>query len=108
MAEGARRPLRSRLHRLLDFATFPVRAVAFFGGGHAGLSTLASERFDYVAREVTGYCLDVGCGAGNRFVREYLGGHGVGIDIHPFDGVAPEHVLRDVRSFPFAEDSFDT
>jgi len=100
-------PRRSRRQQLLDLVTFPLRAVALFGGSRFGLSTLASERFDYVSRQVTGVCLDVGCGPGNRFVTEYLGGNGVGVDVHPYEGVAREHVLEDVGAFPFADEAFD-
>jgi hypothetical protein len=39
------------------------------------MSALSSERFDYVAREVRGYCLDVGCGKHERFVQEFLKGN---------------------------------
>lgn len=72
------------------------------------LSSLASERFDYVEREVTGYTLDVGCGAHNRFVRDYLGGQGKGIDVYPYEGLTREHVYDDLSSFPFPDASFDT
>jgi len=40
------------------------------------MSSLQSERFDYVSKEVIGYCLDVGCGRYNRFVKEYHNANG--------------------------------
>ena len=58
---------RSLLRRLADFLTFPLRAMTLFEKDKWGLSSLASDRFRYVAREVRGYCLDVGCG---RRVRQ--------------------------------------
>ncbi len=71
------------MQKLKDFVSFPVRAVTLFHDDRWGLSSLATERFDYVRREVQGYCLDVGCGRHNRFVTEHLGGNGVGIDVFP-------------------------
>lgn len=102
-------PRRTRGQQLKDFASFPIRAFTMFGGRDRwGLSALASERFDYVAREVEGYCLDVGCGRNNRFVREFLGGHGKGIDVYPYEGLTDEHLVRDITRFPFDDGSFDS
>lgn len=73
-----------------------------------GLSALGTERFDYVAREVEGYCLDVGCGPGNRLVEDFLGGRGKGIDVYPYEGLTDEHLVDDIGRFPFADESFST
>ena len=67
-----------------------------FGGDRFGLSCLASERFDYVTAEVMGYCLDVGCGRHNRFINEYPGGNGKGVDVFPYEGLTDEHVVEDL------------
>ena len=72
------------------------------------MSSLASERFDYVAKEVRGYCLDVGCGRGNRFVAEYLDGKGRGIDVFPYEGLEDENVVSDLSRFPYADGVFES
>jgi SAM-dependent methyltransferase len=102
------RACRSSMQKFKDFLTFPLRAFCLFEADSWGLTALASERFDYVAREVRGHCLDVGCGRGNRFVREFLGGRGVGIDLFPYEGLSKEHLVKDLTHFPFDDASFDT
>ncbi len=99
---------RSSSQKIKDFLTFPLRAFTLFHEDRWGLSSLASERFDYVASEVQGYCLDIGCGYGNRFVREYLNGHGIGIDIYPYTGLTEENLIEDFTHLPFPDASFDT
>lgn len=98
---------RSRAQKLLDFLTFPLRACALFHEDKWGLSSLASERFDYVAREVHGYCLDVGCGRHSRFVNQYLQGNGRGIDLFPYEGLTAENLVEDLTQLPFADQAFD-
>jgi SAM-dependent methyltransferase len=99
---------RSKKQKLIDFAAFPLRALTLFYTDRWGLSSLASERFDYVANEVVGYCLDVGCGRHNRFVKEFLGGNGTGIDVYPYEGLTEEHIVEDPSHFPFEDASFDS
>lgn len=99
------------MKKAVDFTTFPVRAVMPFRvGQHSrwGMTSRASERFDYVARHVEGYTLDVGCGPYNRFVREYLQGYGFGVDVHPYEGLERGQVVDDLTSFPFEDCSFDS
>jgi SAM-dependent methyltransferase len=98
---------RNGSQRFADFVTFPFRALTLFDDDRWGLSSLASERFDYAAREVVGHCLDVGCGD-NRFVREYLAGRGQGVDILPYAGLAQESVIPDLTHFPHENGSFDS
>src|SRR5690349_20837461 len=86
---------------LKDFLTFPLRALTLFEDDKWGLSALRSERFDYVAREVRGYCLDVGCGRHNWFITHYLGGNGVGIDVFAYEGLSSAHLVEDITQFPF-------
>ncbi len=67
---------RKKIQKIKDFLTFPIRAFTLFINDKWGLLSLASERFDYVANEVIGYCLDVDCGRNNRFINEFLAGNG--------------------------------
>lgn len=99
---------RNTTQKVKDFVTFPLRAFTLFHENRWGLSSLASERFDYAAAEVTGYCLDVGCGYGNRLVKEYLGGNGKGIDLFPYEGLTEENVVPDLTHFPFADGTFES
>ena len=92
----------------MDCLTFPIRAVTLFHRDKWGLASQASERFDYVAREVQGYCLDVGCGYHNRFVTEWLGGNGKGIDVYKYEGLSDDQIVRDMTRLPFADESFDS
>lgn len=102
---------RGPVQRAVDFATFPVRAVMPFRAGEPGrwgLSSRASERFDYVAREVAGYTLDVGCGPYDRFIKQYLDGDGMGIDVHRYASLSEDQVFTDLTRFPFEDGSFDS
>lgn len=99
---------RGRWQKFKDFVTFPLRAVTLFEDDRCGLSSLRTERFDYVAREVRGECLDVGCGRHNLFVREFLGGRGRGIDVFAYEGLGPENLVEDITHFPFPDASFDS
>ncbi|MCX5795921.1 MAG: class I SAM-dependent methyltransferase [Elusimicrobia bacterium] len=103
-----RRKPRGRVQLLKDFVTFPLRALTLFHNDRWGLSALSSERFEYVGREVRGRCLDVGCGRSNRFVQEFLGGHGKGIDVFRYEGLARDEVVADLCRFPFPDASFDS
>ncbi len=108
LAVSTGRPSRSWARRISDLVTFPVRAVTLFEEDACGLSSLRSERFDYVAREVRGYCLDVGCGRHDAFIQGYLGGRGVGIDVYPYEGLQSHQVVRDMTRLPFEDASFDS
>ena len=72
------------------------------------MSSLASERFDYVRKEVIGYCLDVGCGRYNRFITEYCDGNGRGIDVYLYDGLSEKNIVKDISHFPFEDRNFDS
>ena len=99
---------RSNAQRALDFVTFPFRALALIENDRWGLSSLATERYDYCSREVIGFCLDVGCGKNNRFVTEFLNGNGVGIDSYPYEGLTDEHLVDDLTTFQFEDETFDS
>lgn len=102
------RKKRSTLQKILDFLSFPLRAVTLFEIDRWGLTSLQSERFDYVAGEVKGYCLDIGCGRYNRFIREYLDGNGVGIDVFPYEGLTGENIVQDLTHLPFGDETFES
>ncbi|MEZ0397254.1 MAG: methyltransferase domain-containing protein [Anaerolineales bacterium] len=105
------RPLprrRSQRQKILDFLTFPLRALTIFEDDRWGLSSLRTERFDYCAAEVRGECLDVGCGRHNLFIRQFLDGAGRGIDVFPYEGLDASHLIDSSGRFPFADASFDT
>lgn len=99
---------RSRWQKIKDFTTFPLRALTIFNEDRWGLSSLRTERFDYVAKEVRGYCLDVGCCRYNVFINEYLEGKGKGIDCFAYEGLTAENLVADLRHFPFPEATFDS
>jgi len=101
------RPRRSFAQRVRDFAAFPLRAVSMFEEDRWGLTSLRSERFDFVASQVSGSCLDVGCGRHDTFVTEFLGGNGRGVDVFAYDGLRPDQILEDPTRFPFEDESFD-
>ncbi len=99
---------RIRTQKLKDFIFFPLRAITLHDNDRWGLTSLASERFEYVAQEVIGDCLDVGCGKNNRFIVEYCEGHGQGIDVYPYEGLSEENIVRDMSRFPFKNAFFDS
>jgi SAM-dependent methyltransferase len=72
-----------------------------------GLLTNGDIRVGVVLQSARGRLLDVGCGP-NRLVRTYreLGREGVGVDVHPWEGV--DEVVEDTAELPFADSSFDT
>ncbi|MBI2442263.1 MAG: methyltransferase domain-containing protein [Lentisphaerae bacterium] len=99
---------RSRWQAAKDFATFPLRALAIFNEDRWGLSSLRTDRFYYVGREVRGYCLDVGCCRYNVFINDFLNGNGKGIDCFPYEGLTEENLVDDLTHFPFKEATFDS
>jgi SAM-dependent methyltransferase len=99
---------RKTIQKIKDCVTFPLRAMTLFYDDRWGLSSLATERYDYVSKEVIGYCLDVGCGRYNRFINEFRDENGKGIDIFPYDGLLPDNIVEDISCFPFKDDTFDS
>jgi SAM-dependent methyltransferase len=93
--------------RALNFATFPVRALAVLQSDRGRLQSLRSERFSYVAEEAVGHCLDIGCGPENRFIRRWHQ-DGVGIDVFGYEGLDESQVVPDMTSLPYDEGTFDT
>ncbi len=71
------------------------------------LSSLRDERMEVVANFCSGKVLDVGCGPGNLFIKDYIGPEkGIGIDVYPYSGV--ENIYPDPCNLPFPDNSFDT
>jgi len=99
---------RSKTQKVKDFITFPLRAFTIFLEDRWGLSSLASERYDYVADQLTGYCLDIGCGRNNRFINAYANGKGKGIDVYPYEGLNAEHIVKNMTCLPFEDAVFDS
>lgn len=98
---------RSNISRIADVITFPIRALFMGTQGKAGLSSLREERMQTVAQYCKGRVLDIGCGPGNLFIRQYIGAsNGTGIDVYPYDGV--ENLVEDMAELPFEDSSFDT
>ncbi len=99
---------RGNLQKIRDFLFFPLRAIFLPEEDKWDLSAWSSERFYYVAEEVKGHCLDVGCGVKNRFIKEFLGGNGKGIDVYTYEGLTAENVINNIGDFPFLDESFET
>jgi ubiquinone/menaquinone biosynthesis C-methylase UbiE len=100
---------RSATQKIIDFAAFPLRALTLHAGiDKWGLTSLASERYEYVSGYVKGRCLDVGCGPHNRFVKNSLNGAGVGIDVYKYDGLDDENIVEDISRFPFPDATFES
>jgi len=100
--------MRTSFQKTKDLLTFPIRAFSIFHRDRWGLSSLATERFDYVSQAVRGYCLDVGCGRHNRFVKEFLKDNGKGIDLFAYEGLTDENLVTSLEKFPFPDKSFDS
>ncbi len=100
--------MRSINQAIKDFFTFPIRAFTLFEKDKFGLSSLQTERYDYVSEEVTGKCLDIGCGRYNRFIKEFVNNNGVGIDVFEYEGLNKKNIVKDMTNLPFKDESFDT
>lgn len=100
--------MRARGQKIKDFLTFPLRAVLPVQESRWGLTSRPDERFEYVAREITGRVLDIGCGRDNVFVTRYAHGNGVGVDVFRYEGLTDENIVDDMSQLPFPDESFDT
>lgn len=99
---------RGTFKKVVDFALFPFRALTLIERDKWNLTSLASERFYYVSQETEAFCLDVGCGKHNRFIKEFRNGNGKGIDVFKYEGLTEEHIVEDISHFPFEDESFET
>lgn len=60
-----------------------------------------------VAQFCRGRVLDVGCGPGNLFIKNFIGHErGIGVDFFAYDGV--DNLIEDPTNLPFPDESFDT
>jgi hypothetical protein len=99
---------RSGKQKPVDFLTFPVGAFTLFHRSALGLTSLADERFDFVAGEARGLTLNIGCGRKNRFIAHFLRGRGRGIDVFAYEGLTRENIIPDLSNLPFPPAIFDT
>lgn len=97
---------RGVFQKTLDTLFFPVRALFVPEERTWGLTSLRDERMEVVARHASGRVLDIGCGPGNRFVKEWADVGSIGMDVFAYEGV--ESVHEDMTALPFADASFDT
>jgi SAM-dependent methyltransferase len=91
------------IQKIKDFIFFPVRI--FFEHETVrklGLTSLQDERFRACFPFIRGNVLDIGCGAGNKFIKTI--GKGIGLDSYPWPGV---DVVADVEHIPFGDKTFD-
>lgn len=99
--------VRSSLTRLADSLTFPIRALFMGPRGYFGLTSMRDERMWQVAQFCRGRVLDVGCGPGNLFIKNFIGHErGIGVDFFAYDGV--DNLIEDPTNLPFPDESFDT
>ncbi|MDP3990933.1 MAG: class I SAM-dependent methyltransferase [Candidatus Nealsonbacteria bacterium] len=92
---------------IINALAFPIRVLFIPTEGKLGLSSLKEERMRQVAKYCKGRVLDIGCGPGNVFIKEFIGEeHGVGIDVFPYEGVV--NIIEDMTKLPFEDSSFDT
>lgn len=100
--------MRSGKQKVVDFITFPLRAITLFYTDKWGLSAQSTERYDYVSQEVRGYCLDIGCGPNNRFIKEFLNNEGIGIDVFKYEGLEDQNIVKDMTHLPYDNNVFDS
>ena len=96
---------RSLAQSTLDSILFPVRALFVPEERAFGLTSLRDERMEVVAKHASGKVLDIGCGPGNHFVKEWSEDGSVGMDVFAYDGV--EIVHKDMTALPFEGGAFD-
>lgn len=96
---------RSVFQRCLDTVLFPIRALFVPEERTFGLTSLRDERMEVVAKYAFGQVLDIGCGPGNRFIKEWSDIGSVGIDVFAYEGV--EKVHEDMANLPYSDGSFD-
>lgn len=99
--------MRSIYQKALDFIFFPIRSTMIFYENKWGLTCLANERYEYVSKYVSGYCLDVGCGS-NNFIKIFRNNNGKGIDVFLYEGLNKENIVDDLTHFPFSDETFDS
>ena len=96
---------RTKLKKIIDTLFFPIRALFIPEESYLGLTSLRDERMEEVAKEVSGYTLDIGCGRNNLFIKNFVQ-NGIGIDIYEYEGV--DNVVKDMTKLPFDDETFDS
>ncbi len=96
---------RTRIKRIVDSLTLPIRALFFSESSTFFLTSLRDERMCEVSKYCSGRLLDLGCGPGNIFIKKFYKGGGIGADVYPYNGI---DVLVDSSALPFKDGSFDT
>ncbi len=96
---------RSKFQKFIDTLFFPVRALFIPEESYLGLTSLRDERMEEVAKEVSGYTLDIGCGRNNLFIKNFVQ-NGIGIDIYEYEGV--DNIVKDMTKLPFEDETFDS
>ena len=98
---------RSKIVQFADALTMPLRALFMGPRSWLGLTAMRDERMWQFERFSKGKVLDIGCGPGNLFIRNFIGTErGIGIDFFAYDGV--DTVIDDPTHLPFADETFDT
>lgn len=98
---------RSPIGQFYDALGFPIRALFMGPKGSLGFTSLRDERMWRTAQFCKGRVLDIGCGPGNLFIKNFIGPkHGVGVDVFPYEGV--DNVIEDAAHLPFSDGSFDS
>ena len=98
---------RSFIQTAFDFMSFPLRAVAIFDNDFLWFTSLRSERFYYVKKEIEGYCLDIGCGPHNIFIKKFKKNNGIGIDVFKYEGLENDDIVEDMTNLPYKDNTFD-
>lgn len=94
---------------LLNFLSFPYRAFILNPNMSSGrFFCLRDERMFYVSRHCKGRVLDIGCGPGNYFIKNFCSNESVGIDVFKYPGLDDVQIVPDMCQLPFQDCSFDT
>jgi ubiquinone/menaquinone biosynthesis C-methylase UbiE len=100
--------MRSTRQKIIDFATFPARAVLPVQESKWGMTSRPDERFEYASQLARGRVLDIGCGRNNTFIERHAPPGSVGIDVFAYEGLQPEQIVEDMTHLPFDDATFDT
>ncbi len=96
---------RTKFQKVIDTVFFPIRALFIPEESYLGLTSLRDERMEEVAKEISGYTLDIGCGRNNLFIKNFIQ-NGIGIDVYEYEGV--DNVVKDMTKLPFDDETFDS
>ena len=100
--------MRNKKQFIKDFVFFPFRVLLLVEESKWGFTSLRDERFSYVEKYAMGKCLDIGCGKGNIFIKQFHQNEGVGLDLFPYEGLTEENLVENFNVFAFPDESFET